>query len=514
MSLFFGKKKSPLIKQAESAVQMADKVINYRRDVLSEAAVRELIAAREEVAALFAAATGRRYKPRFAVEGQGSLAGQGNNTTKQGEGAPANAASAHSGASALLITDKTQALALLEPALEKTGNLLRKHGGRIYPNTFGAENIEMLVVAAILAIGIRSFFFQPFKIPTNSMWPTYAGMIPVVYQLDEDRPGAVQRAVNRVLYWSSNYYIASPATGEVIIPVITAVSDKGAEARLQLPANVEGSQLFGLRKVPLSSYQLLVGDTSVEIDVPQDFPLDPVVLETYFPGYDSFQAVLTDYRAKGKVEIKARMGSNVPVYLIRTGVQVQRGQPILDFDIKTGDMLFVDRFSYNFVKPAVGEPIVFRTQNIPGLRTALSERGPFLPDERYYIKRLVGEGGDTLSIDGTTLLRNGEPVTGASAFGLNAAQKNDYPGYEARWALAPGKSETVRDGYFYAMGDNSPESYDSRGWGYDFGGRYIDKRTPDERSAGVPDKQVPMRDVVGKAMFIFYPFEPRWGAAK
>ena len=37
---------------------------------------------------------------------------------------------------------------------------------------------------------------------------------------------------------------------------------------------------------------------------------------------------------------------------------------LLAFDILLGDALFVDRFTYNFVKPKVGDPTVFRTGSI------------------------------------------------------------------------------------------------------------------------------------------------------
>ena len=64
---------------------------------------------------------------------------------------------------------------------------LKNCGGRLYPVTFLSENVEVILVAAILAIGIRSFFFQPFKIPTNSMWPTYAGVNEIIYEDPERR---------------------------------------------------------------------------------------------------------------------------------------------------------------------------------------------------------------------------------------------------------------------------------------------------------------------------------------
>ena len=39
------------------------------------------------------------------------------------------------------------------------------------------ENCEVLLVALVLAIGIRAYFLQPFKIPTGSMEPTLNGII-------------------------------------------------------------------------------------------------------------------------------------------------------------------------------------------------------------------------------------------------------------------------------------------------------------------------------------------------
>src|SRR5438128_2584082 len=45
-----------------------------------------------------------------------------------------------------------------------------------YPNAAFRENIEVLLVALAVAMGIRTFFLQPFKIPTGSMQPTLYGV--------------------------------------------------------------------------------------------------------------------------------------------------------------------------------------------------------------------------------------------------------------------------------------------------------------------------------------------------
>ena len=39
------------------------------------------------------------------------------------------------------------------------------------------ENVELIIVAIVLALGIRAYYLQPFKIPTGSMQPTLNGVI-------------------------------------------------------------------------------------------------------------------------------------------------------------------------------------------------------------------------------------------------------------------------------------------------------------------------------------------------
>ncbi len=45
-----------------------------------------------------------------------------------------------------------------------------------YPHATMRENVEVLLVALAVAMAIRTFFLQPFKIPTGSMQPTLFGV--------------------------------------------------------------------------------------------------------------------------------------------------------------------------------------------------------------------------------------------------------------------------------------------------------------------------------------------------
>lgn len=165
----------------------------------------------------------------------------------------------------------------LDAASEALHEAMLRCGGDIYPVTFWGENVEMLLVAAILAIGIRTFFLQPFKIPTNSMYPTYDGMTPYVYRLDDPGPGVAERTWNFLVHGATHYDVLAPTDGDVLIPVFVA----GDMVIAQSSAH-EGRKWFGLREEKQHEYTLSVGNTPVAVDVPEDFTMDQAFLETYF----------------------------------------------------------------------------------------------------------------------------------------------------------------------------------------------------------------------------------------
>ncbi len=449
-----GKSQNKLRKKAKNLHALASKVVNYRRDLLSEAAIADI---RSQQTAL-----------------------------------------------AALILDKSASSKALEEGMEKLDATLKPHGGSIYPVTFWSENIEMILVAAILAIGVRSFFLQPFKIPTNSMYPTYSGMIEQVYPDGEGSPSKPEQLFRFLTLGASHYQVDAPATGTVQVELFQR-SNNNPLAKMGLVAfELEEAQKFLIFPSKNRKYTFAIDGKSFSVSVPLDFNLDDIVAKLLFPGYESMRDVYVALPQSVRIQMQQQ-----PV-VIDTKQRFEQGSPVMDFDILTGDMLFVDRFSYNFFQPEVGDPFVFRTDKIEGLR---NQSGSW--DEKYYIKRLVGLPGDQLELKPPFLYRNGAPIEGADAFEKNFAQEGLYDGYVYRGWMQEGIVETIPPGYFFAMGDNSDESYDSREWAYDADSSNVYEASHDAKLLNdVPVNMVPEKEVVGKAVLIFYPFSSRWGLAE
>ena len=117
------------------------------------------------------------------------------------------------------VKDRTREITDVETLLNRLHEVLTRNGGKIYPVTSGTDYTEMVVMAAIVAGAIRSFFLQPFKIPTNSMWPTYNGMTAEVRAPDAPVPSIAQQVLDKV-QWTWTYVIPAEASGPVAIPIV------------------------------------------------------------------------------------------------------------------------------------------------------------------------------------------------------------------------------------------------------------------------------------------------------
>lgn len=289
------------------------------------------------------------------------------------------------------------------------------------------ENTEVILVALVIALGVRAYFLQPFKIPTGSMQPTLYGVTgtPTV----EPPPAWPLRAAEFIL------------RGRTYIDVEASADDT----------------VIGLREISrfhfFTSTEIITRSRTYSVPAPLD-------------------VVRRDFR-------------------IYPGRPLTAGQPIVRGYADSGDQLFVDKVSYNFVRPALGDVFVFRTTGIRRIEAGLA---PGMGSQ-YYIKRLAGLGGQTLRIDPPQLLVDGHPPE-LPAFQRVMSCENGYAGYANSSAgggtfpiLGSSAEEyTVPRNTYFALGDNSYHSSDSRFFG-----------------------PVPEQNVVGRGLVVYWPFIGQWG---
>ena len=172
---------------------------------------------------------------------------------------------------------------------------------------------------------------------------------------------------------------------------------------------------------------------------------------------------------------------------VRPGRVYDQGECILHGYVQAGDQVFVDRMTYQFQNPTRSNVFVFTTSGIRRIEMGLD---PALGSQ-FYIKRLAGIPGDTLRIDSPKLYINGALAT-AAPFSRVMSCENGYRGYSnpgsAQYLTTPEETFTVPAHAFFALGDNSYNSSDSRYWGI-----------------------VPERNVIGRGFFVYWPFSARWG---
>lgn len=336
-----------------------------------------------------------------------------------------------------------------------------------YPHAAWRENVEVLLVALAVAMGIRTFFLQPFKIPTGSMQPTLYGVTSVP-------------DFTKVNLWQENKAKLQADVREQInlrdaIQIPTGwerVKDWFAgNSYVHVVAQADGM----IEKIsPMNRFLIF--------NLSQTFSIGGVEQTMWFPP---------DY---GEADLVHRAGLD-PSHVYHKGDDI-----VKMMKVSTGDHLFVDRLTYNFRKPERGEIIVFETKGIQGL-----------PQDQFYIKRMVVKPGERVQIgDDRHLLINGQRLDASTphfenVYGFNPNKpphESEYSGHvngtvASTYGLYPNlapnfpDAETVfnnPDDSYMVMGDNTCNSSDSRTWG-----------------------SFPAKNVIGKSFFVYWPITSRFG---
>lgn len=153
--------------------------------------------------------------------------------------------------------------------------------------------------------------------------------------------------------------------------------------------------------------------------------------------------------------------------------------------LEVGDRVLVNKLSFRFREPRRGEIVVFTEHNGPVatpsenpvrrlLDSLSSGLGFARSNERDFIKRIVGLPGETVEVRDGTVYIDGEPI---------AEAPQSEGGYLSARDLQPFGPYTVPEGEYFMMGDNRPNSADSR---YSMG-------------------TIPREDIIGRAFVVIWP---------
>ena len=336
-----------------------------------------------------------------------------------------------------------------------------------YPNAAWRENVEVLLVALAVAMAIRTFFLQPFKIPTGSMQPTLFGVtsVPDFTKVDFWKADRAEIMVQLDGQLKLRNAIALPTAWERVKEWFAGVSYVHAVAQADGKLEMGRMQHFLI------------------FNLWQTFSIGGVQQTMWFPP---------DF---GEQPIEKRAG----IFLDPEHIY-HKGDDVFNMKVCAGDHLFVNRWSYNFRKPERGEIIVFLTKGIEGL-----------PQDQFYIKRMVVKPGERVSIgDDRHLVINGQRLDASTphfenVYGFNPntpPRESQYSGHvngtvDAKFGLIPNLAPLFPDAQtvfnndtdsYMVMGDNTCNSLDSRTWG-----------------------TLPAKNVIGKSFFVYWPITSRFG---
>lgn len=107
----------------------------------------------------------------------------------------------------------------------------------------------------------------------------------------------------------------------------------------------------------------------------------------------------------------------------------------------SGEYLIVDQLSYHFDQPQAGEVVIFRYPRDPST---------------FFIKRIIGTPGDTISIDGNVVTITNDTYPDGYVL--------DEP-YIKNMTPNTFLTESLGEREYFVMGDNRNKSSDSRTWG-------------------------------------------------
>jgi signal peptidase I len=325
-----------------------------------------------------------------------------------------------------------------------------------YPHPVWRANVELVLVALAMVLGLGAFFVQPFKIPTGSMQPTLFGVASA--NLLQRKSPPVPTGLARVREWLAGVsYVHARAPADGLVERVGPV------------------------------WRVLA------LNLRQSFWIGGVEQVVWFPP-----------------DVGGRRHGIAPL-IWHPGQQpghfYHQGEDVINLRRQNGDYVLADRLTYNFRPPARGEIIIFKTQGIPA---DMRERFN-IPVGEYYIKRLVGLPGERVQIGNDRhVIINGRRLDATTphfggVYGFDPAQPPEAGQYSGHlngtmmkqygltadppvWFPDPDTVYTNGPDRYLMMGDNTEDSLDSRYWGALAGDA-----------------------IIGKGCFVIWPLSGRFG---